>query len=385
MRLLYLCADPGVPIFGHKGASVHMRELASAFVAKGAAVVVASPRLGREGERMAARVELAAIDPVLAAEHSDQIALRSAIDRQAEQITNVSRAWQVDAIYERFSLFSDGGIRAAGQLGLPHALEVNAPLRDEARRFRTLPHERLAAEIESAVLSATNRVFAVSDPLARRLRRGGLPADRVAVTPNGIDPARFAETPRKAEDRFTIGFAGSLKPWHGIDLLLEAFRHALAAASDLRLEIAGDGPLAAVVREPNLPDDCFSYLGRLSHRDTIAAIARWHVGVAPFLPLPGFYFSPLKVVEYMAAGTCPIASDIGQIRTLLGVGKRGVLVEPGSAEALAAAIVELARRPDRAAALAAAARAYALRFLTWEQNAERILQAFTSRDSERAA
>src|SRR5262249_34067219 len=265
------------------------------------------------------------------------------------------------------------------------ALEVNAPLRDEARRFRTLPHQRLAAEIEGEVLTATKRVFAVSEPLARRLRQNGLGADPIEVTPNGIDPAPLANLPKDPQERFTIGFAGSLKPWHGIELLLEAFRDALVAVPGLRLEIAGDGPLAAVVREPDLPVGCFRYLGGLSHRDTIAAIARWHVGAAPFLPLPGFYFSPLKVAEYMAAGSCPLASDLGQIRTLLGDGKRGALVEPGSADALAAAIVDLARRPDHAAELGADARAYALRSLTWERNAERVLRTFVSRESEYAA
>jgi glycosyltransferase involved in cell wall biosynthesis len=103
------------------------------------------------------------------------------------------------------------------------------------------------------------------------------------------------------------------------------------------------------------------------------------------LPLPGFYFSPLKVVEYMAAGTCPLASDLGQIRTLLGAGKRGALVEAGNVDAFTAAIVDLARRPDHAAALGADARAYALRSLTWGQNAERVLRAFVSRESECAA
>jgi glycosyltransferase involved in cell wall biosynthesis len=93
----------------------------------------------------------------------------------------------------------------------------------------------------------------------------------------------------------------------------------------------------------------------------------------------------LKVVEYMAAGTCPLASDLGQIRTLLAAGKRGALVEPGTAEALAAAIVDLANRPDHAAALGADARAYALRSLTWGRNAERVLRTLASRESECAA
>jgi len=52
MRLLYVSADPGVPILGHKGASVHVRELVTALVAKGASVVIASPRIDEEGDTL---------------------------------------------------------------------------------------------------------------------------------------------------------------------------------------------------------------------------------------------------------------------------------------------------------------------------------------------
>jgi glycosyltransferase involved in cell wall biosynthesis len=86
-----------------------------------------------------------------------------------------------------------------------------------------------------------------------------------------------------------------------------------------------------------------------------------------------FYFSPLKVVEYMGVGACPVASDLGQIRALLGGGTRGVLVEPGDAQALADAILGLAADPNRAAALGRRARAYALGSLQWQRAAEQAL------------
>src|SRR5919204_67615 len=178
---------------------------------------------------------------------------------------------------------------------------------------------------------------------------------------------------------FRVGFLGSLKPWHGIDVLLEAFTHALAHRPDLRLEIVGAGPEAERVVKAALPPDAFLSHGPLPHRTAIEVMSQWDVGVAPFLPQPRFYFSPLKVVEYMAAGICAIASDLGQIRTLLGSGKRGVLVEPGSAGALAGAILGLAADRQVAAELGARARAYALSSLTWQKNAERALSALTAR------
>jgi glycosyltransferase involved in cell wall biosynthesis len=375
MRLLYLSADPGVPVLGHKGASVHVRALVCALTARGASVVLASPRTAPEGEQLDAPVELVPIAPVLPKAHAGVASLRTAVERQAVEILGVARQHAVDAVYERYSLFSVGGVRAAAELGLPHVLEVNAPLREEALRFRELPHPGLAATLEREVFAGTDRILAVSETLARLLEASGVEGARIEVVANGVDPDRF-QTPREiAEDVFTIGFAGSLKAWHGIDVLVEAFRGALADVPELRLEIIGDGPARKTLDDARLPAGAMMCRGQLTHAETVRAMARWDIGAAPFHALHDFYFSPLKLVEYMAAGVCPVASDLPELRGLLADGRRGVLVEPGNAAALAHAFVDLAHNRERAAALGAHAREYALRSFSWSENAGRALRA----------
>ena len=381
MRILYLCADPGIPVLGGKGASVHLRAMARALSRLGARVVVASPRIGSGGEQLDGAVELVAIEPVLAKEHRSVASLRAAILSQAREIHALARAARVEAVYERLSLFSDGGVRTARLLGLPHLLEVNAPLREEALLFRTLPEPALAAELEASVLAGTDRIFAVSGVLAGALAAAGVEPRKIEVAPNGVDPADFPTRAQTRGDRFTIGFAGSLKPWHGVDVLLDAFGLAAREDASLRLEIVGTGPLAPLVeRAPHV-----TYLGQQPHRATLAAMSRWHVGVAPFLPLRDFYFSPLKLVEYMASGICPVVSDVGDLRALLGDGERGVLVPAGDAAALATALVELSRDPARAAVLGARAREHVLVNCTWRRNARRVLDAAAAASAERAA
>jgi glycosyltransferase involved in cell wall biosynthesis len=110
----------------------------------------------------------------------------------------------------------------------------------------------------------------------------------------------------------------------------------------------------------------------------------WDVGVAPFLPVGPFYFSPLKVVEYMASGLCAVASALGQLPELLG-DDRGILVQPGSADRIAEAFVALAEDRERVAALGQRAREHALSTLTWQRNAERVLAALRARPREIAA
>jgi len=386
MRVLYLSADPGVPILGHKGASVHVRELASAMAVAGATVTVVSPRIGAEGDVLSAPIELVSIEPVLPREHADASSLLGAVARQAAQIRRIGERFGADAVYERFSLFSDGGVKAARALGIPHVLEVNAPLREEALRYRTLPHASLAATIERRVFAATDRVFVISRTLARLLEAAGVAAGRIEVAPNAIDPTKFPIRVRSSEGPFTIGFAGSLKPWHGVEVLVEAFRCALGEVPSLRLEIVGDGPVRAAVEHlGDLPAERFAYHGALSHAGTLRLLSRWDVGAAPFLAVPDFYFSPLKLVEYMAAGLCPVASDQPEIRELLGASERGVLVPPGDAGALAQALVELARNPERTAAIGLRAREYVLKERSWSRNAERALAAPRGRRAELVA
>jgi glycosyltransferase involved in cell wall biosynthesis len=372
-RLLYLSPDPGVPVLGYKGASVHVRGMVSAFARAGVKVIVASPRVRAEGDVLEAAAELVEIDPVLPSAQTDSRTLRARITAQSAQIEEVARGWGVDAIYERYALFSEGGVRTASRFGLPHVLEVNAPLREEAKRFRSLPHPEAASEVEAGVLSATGRVIAVSDPLARWLVSAGVEPERITVTPNAIDPAHFPARLRSREGPLVVGFAGSLKPWHGIDVLVEAFLEARTKARELRLEIVGTGPgLAAVVAAASAVPSIVSH-GSLSHRQTVAVMSRWDVGAAPYLPLDGFYFSPLKLVEYMAAGLCPVASDVGEIAGVLDDGSRGLLVPAGDPRALSGAFVDLACDRARAHEIGCRARDWALTERSWDTNAQQAL------------
>lgn len=374
MRLLYLSGDLGVPVFGHKGASVHVRELATALSSLGVDVAIASPRTEPAGDTLDARIEVLPV-PGLRPKTSEP-ELRLALERQRAAVLDTARSFGAEAIYERYSLFSDAGVKAAATLGIPHVLEVNSPLRDEARRFRTLPHPNVAAEIERLVFGDTGRILAVSGALKSWLENEGVESGRIEVVPNAVAPNRFGRRPVRRGDDFVLGFCGSLKAWHGIEVLLEACAIAFSAEPSIRLEVVGDGPLAHVLESTPLPAGRLRRLGAVRHEAAITRLHSWDVGVAPYLPIEGFYFSPLKVVEYMAAGVCPVASSLGDLPALLEGGRRGVLVPAGNAERLAAALVELARDRERAAELGRRARTYVLGRHTWAGNARVVVESF---------
>lgn len=380
MRLLYLSSDPGIPVLGHKGASVHVRELASAFSRLGVEIAIASPRTEPAGDALDRPIPLLRL-PRVTPNASEQ-EVRVALEAQRAEVLGAARSFAADAIYERYSLLGDAGVEAAAALGIPHVLEVNAPLRQEARRFRTLPHPDLAAEIERHVFRDTSRILAVSHALKRWLEREGVEPERIRVVPNGVAPERFDLRHVRNDDEFVLGFCGSLKPWHGIEVLLDACAIAFPEEPALRLEIVGSGPLEKLLDSAGLPAGTLRTHGPLRHAEAIEELHRWDVGVAPYLPIEDFYFSPLKIVEYMAAGLCPVASDVGDLPKLLG--DRGVIVPAGDAEELASALLELARDRERAVRLGRRARSYILETHTWEGNARVVLDSF-QRSGELAA
>ena len=383
MRLLYLTADPGVPVLGHKGASVHVRELAMAFEHIGVEVVIASPRTEEAGDSLDAPIPLRPIPPVVSTGSATE--LRSTLEAQRAAVVELARTDNVEAIYERYSLFSDAGVKAARALGVSHVLEVNAPLRLEARRFRTLPHPELAFEIERTVFEGTLRLLAVSPGLRNWLESNGVEPERVAVVANAVGSERFGPRRERRDGTFVVGFCGSLKVWHGIEVLLEACAVAFAAEPSLHLEVIGGGPLEHLLQDAPLEKDRMVAHGPRPHAEVVELMAGWNAGLAPYLPLDGFYFSPLKLLEYMATGLCPIASALGEIPALLGHGERGVLVPAGEATSLATALVGVSRDQGHAAELGRRARQYVLEAHSWERNARVALDALRGPSHELAA
>jgi glycosyltransferase involved in cell wall biosynthesis len=102
-------------------------------------------------------------------------------------------------------------------------------------------------------------------------------------------------------------------------------------------------------------------------------LASMDVAVAPYPRLANFYFSPLKVYEYMAAGLPVVAGRIGQLAEILDHEQTGLLCPPGDAQALAEALDRLRHDAVLRRRLGRAAQATVLRKHTWAAVARRIL------------
>jgi len=173
-----------------------------------------------------------------------------------------------------------------------------------------------------------------------------------------------------------VGFVGTLKPWHGLSILVQAFARLHCQDPHTRLLVVGDGP-----ERPNLVAD-LSARGLLSAAHFSGAVpvcavpgflASMDIGVAPYPQTSNCYFSPLKVYEYMAAGLAVVASRVGQLSELIEDGRNGLLTPPGDAIALADALDRLRRAPTLRRRLGTTARKVVLQQHTWEQVVRQVM------------
>jgi glycosyltransferase involved in cell wall biosynthesis len=159
-----------------------------------------------------------------------------------------------------------------------------------------------------------------------------------------------------------------------LDVLARAFAR-LAENPRYHLLVVGDGPEREVVRslEERFPGQV-TLAGAVPQSEVGSYLRAMHVAVAPYPRLDRFYYSPLKVLEYMAAGRAIVASRIGQLQALIEHGHTGVLVQPGDDEMLAGAIDGLAEDERHRRALGMAAARCAWSGHRWTHRAEEILR-----------
>ena len=184
---------------------------------------------------------------------------------------------------------------------------------------------RLAAGIDAGV--------GVSEPAAALALRhlGGA----YEVLFNGIDIGRYRDgQPARAEGR-TILFLGRHEPRKGLDVLLDAFA---SLPGEITLRVAGDGPATERLRARHRGDARISWLGRLTELDKIRELQAADVLCAPSRHGESF---GMVLLEAMAAGTPAVASDIPGYRSVSDGGDAVLLVPPGDARGLAAALLRV--------------------------------------------
>lgn len=379
MRILYWHRS-----LGDGGEGVHIRAMLRAFRGRGHQVEVVAPGgdsiddPGAVSSRTAASGLLSRAPGAVV--EMGEIAYGTLDGVRAAR---AARRFRPHFVYARHAVHTAAPVRAARAAGVPLLLEVNAPLALERRddELRGLVFDGVAQRRERFCFESADRLLVVSTPLADHLRSTGI-RNPIEVVPNGIHPEVYADLPPtrqvRAEagidaDAVVVGFVGFIREWHGVDDLIRAASAAARAAGrKVVLLVVGDGPALAGLRtlaaEAAAPAEVM-FTGRVAHAEVPRWLAAMDITVSP---RSTFYACPLKLIEYMAAGTAVLAPHSANILDVVEPDRTALTFPPDDAEELTGQLVRLVGDRGLRESLAKAARTQAMTCRTWDDNARRV-------------
>ena len=305
--------------------------------------------------------KLALLDPLLALE-----------------LRRVLRQERIDVIHAHH--YEGLLVSAWAQVGaarLPVVYDAHATLESELPFYGPPVAGKLKAKIGRGIdrwlPGRASHVVAVTEQIRDRLvRLAGVPSRRITVAPNGVELERFAKSRlagRRGEGgegrAYTLGYAGNLAPYQGIDLLLLAARKVLDVRQDLRLVVATSSPTAKWEAEARKLGIRAQVEFANPDLDALPGVlATFDIALNPRPHCDGI---PYKLLNYMAAGK-PVVSFRGSAR---GIRDNALLTLPGEdAETFAAAVLRLLDDPDLARCLGERALRAAEEDHTWARTAE---------------
>jgi len=357
MRIVYAALDQRVP--GTTGGSVHVTAVAGGLAALGHEVDVLTTQ--GPGPFPDGPARWHALAPPLGLRHL-RVLRTEAVRAFADRV-------RADVIIERYHNFGGEGLRAAKAIGALAVLEVNAPVIDypgspKARLDKALLVEPMRRWRDRQCRMADLLITPAAEVLPAFVPRGKIVeiewgADTERFVPGAAGAVPFAKRP----GALLAVFAGAFRAWHGAITLVRAIRDLRAGGRrDVDAVLIGDGPELARARAEAGGIDGLTFTGAVAHARMPACLAAADIGVAPFdvaahPPLQlAFYWSPLKVFEYMAAGLPVAAPAIPRLARILGPGHERLLYDAQAPRALADTLVYAADHEDERRRLGAAAR-----------------------------
>ena len=403
MKILYLCSDHGIDLTGLKGASIHVRSFVRALAELGHEVTVIGTKVSSPECFKAATGATVLPAPLTPGSRALLRAIKAGNrfwGQSSSRGRDVVRAFHnaeffrvaeecagrlsPSFIYERYSLWGTAGQCLARKHSIPLVLEVNSPLAYEQEKYRGgSAFPSLARRAERRIWRRADLLVAVSKALCSRFEKAGVKPERVQILPNAVDTSLFRaglddvslRSQLNLDGRFVVGFVGSFKAWHGVDFLFKCFARLRGEDAAYHLLLVGDGPMRAALEEDTRRlglQEVVTLVGNVPHEEVPRYLALMDVAVAPYPALEDFYFSPLKLYEYMAGSRAVVASRIGQVAEVIADGLTGLLYEPGDREALIGCIRRLRVDENLRRKLGQNAR-MACSKNTWRQNAERVV------------
>jgi glycosyltransferase involved in cell wall biosynthesis len=220
-----------------------------------------------------------------------------------------------------------------------------------------------------------DRYIALTEFGRDKFVNGGLPAERIDVKPNFI---QSASGPGDHSGKYAA-YIGRLSAEKGIETLLEGWGHLGEA---IPLKIAGDGPLAPLVKEAAAQNPAIEWLGSRSPAEVAALI-----GDAAFVVVPSrcYEMFPRVLVEAFAKGTPVIVAGFGAMATIVEDGRTGLFFRPGDGKDLARKVQTLISDISIQTKMQSATRSEYEKKFTADANYDVLMEVYDRASASRAA
>lgn len=245
-------------------------------------------------------------------------------------------------------------------------------------RSKTMPwYLRFAIQY---VLKRADLICAASKFLVGQVEAFAGPGKSVKRIPFGVDCQLFRPTdnkifPKRVKE-FRIGFVKTLSFIYGPDVLIKAMPKILQEIPEARLIMAGQNRMGDISQklatELSLADK-IEFMGFVENSRLPELIQSFDVFVNPSVCRESFGVS---VLEASACAVPVVASRIGGLPDVCIDGQTGILFEPNSPEALAKAIIQLAKNPELRQNMGQAGRKLVIEKYNWQNNVEETLKLF---------
>ncbi|MBX9845831.1 MAG: glycosyltransferase family 4 protein [Xanthobacteraceae bacterium] len=282
----------------------------------------------------------AAVQPALLRRFLEHIRLQALL---------IARFRRYDLVYVRGHNMAFAAALVGRLTGKTFIHEVNGPHLDITVTYPWTRHfNGLLQWLQRTQYRWAQALVPVTPQLQQWLRAEGCSC-AIEVIPNGANTTLFnPQCERRASlpDHYVVFFGGFAR-WQGIPVMLDAVSDP-AWPKDVSLVIVGDGQMAPEVREAATQYTNLRYLGRLPYADVGSVVAGSMAGLVPKTreddtDKTGLF--PIKLFEILACGVPAVVSDYPGQADLVRAEQCGLVVEPGSAPALARAVAEIAGDP----------------------------------------
>ncbi|HKL40411.1 MAG TPA: glycosyltransferase family 4 protein [Cryomorphaceae bacterium] len=390
MKILYYSPHPQLKLDAPTGYGTHMREMIAAWRRMDVEVkTYIAGDLGGDGygeTRPSKFARFKKFMPSILWETLKDFQLIRFDKGLEPRLKALIKEFEPDLIYERVAYLQNSGVKTAEQMGVKHIAEINAPYPEERVYFSGRSFfVKQAKDHERQILAKSDWVTVVSSDLKSHLQEKLTDIDsKIMVVPNCVNPNETTHTladvatireSYQLTGKMIIGFVGSIFPYHGVDLLIEAFSQ-IEGSSDSRLLIVGDGEalseLKAKARSLGLLDRCI-FTGSVPHRQVYPFIEAMDICC---MPNSNWYGSPVKIFEYGLMKKPVIAPDLGPLRDVMTDGENGLLVEPNPV-ALKEAMEKLVNDQVLRERIARSWHEKVLLEYTWGTAAKKVLKACT--------